>query len=216
MRNANVTADLSTCNGTCAFVGQHKACLDRDDNEITWSVIIPSVPPSKIMRPCFVLLTIAYDAFDASLAYTSHDVVLFWQPPSAFYQRTSSPFIGDFVQYKHTEQFMIAAQVRLFSEDLALSAILTTNYPRKQKCLGRRVVCHFDHDPWQKECEHIALRENLVNLSRNNEMRLALACTGHRRVAKTSPHDRLLGIGLGACDQHASSPDTWCGLNSLG
>ena len=36
------------------------------------------------------------------------------------------------------------------------------------------------------------------------------------RLTEASPHDTLWGIGLGACDPRASSPDSWCGQNLLG
>ena len=47
-------------------------------------------------------------------------------------------------------------------------------------------------------------------------MRPALAYTGQRHLAEASPHDKMWGIGLCACDQHVSSPDTWCGLDLMG
>ena len=47
-------------------------------------------------------------------------------------------------------------------------------------------------------------------------MRLALIHTGQRRLAEASPHDKLWGIGLSACDYRASSPSTWRGSNLLG
>ena len=46
MHNTNATANLSTCYGTSATLGQHKACPDRDDSERTRPVTNPSVPPS--------------------------------------------------------------------------------------------------------------------------------------------------------------------------
>ena len=45
---------------------------------------------------------------------------------------------------------------------------------------------------------------------------LALVYTGQRRLAEASPHDKLWGIGLSACDYRASSPGTWRGSNLLG
>ena len=192
MHNTNATADLSAWNGTPTTLGQHNACPDRDD-ERTRPVTTPSVPPSHDMRPFFVPLDFAYDAYDASLTYISDDVALFWQPPSAFSQWTPSPFIVDFVEYNCAEQFMMASKARLFGDDTALSAILATDDPREQKRLGRQVR-HFDSDIWQQECEHIVLRGNLAKFSQNEEMRLALAQTGHRRLAEASPHDNLWGI----------------------
>ena len=81
MHNTNATADLSTCNGTPATLGQHNDCPDRDDTEWTRPVTTPSVLPSHDIRPPFVPLEHAYGAYDASLTYISDDVVLFRHPP---------------------------------------------------------------------------------------------------------------------------------------
>ena len=47
-------------------------------------------------------------------------------------------------------------------------------------------------------------------------MRRALLHTSRRRLAEASPHDNLWGIGLRACDHHASSNGTWRGFNLRG
>ena len=47
-------------------------------------------------------------------------------------------------------------------------------------------------------------------------MRLVFMHTGQRRFAKASPHGKLWGIGLRACDYRASSPENWRGSNLLG
>ena len=110
---------------------------------------------------------------------------------------------------------MMASKARLFGDDTALSAILATKDPRKQKRLGRHVRL-FDPELWRSECEHIVLHGNLAKFSQNEEMHLALIQTGDRRLAEASPHDALWGIGLSAHDPRASSPDSWCGQNLLG
>ena len=176
MYNTNATADLSTCNGTPATLGQHNDCPDRDDTERTRPVTTHSVPPPHDLGPPFVPLEHAYAAYDASLTYISDDVVLFWHPPSVFSQWTLSPFTVDLVEYNCAEQFMMASKASLFGDDAALSAILASDDPREQKCLGRHVL-HFDHDFWQHECENSALRGNLAKFSQNEKMRLALVHT---------------------------------------
>ena len=40
--------------------------------------------------------------------------------------------------------------------------------------------------------------------------------TGPRHLAEASPHDKLWGTGLRACDYRSSSPGTWRGSNLLG
>ena len=212
MHNTNATADLSACNGTSATFGQHK---DRDDTEPTRPVTTPSVPLSHELRPPSVPLEHAYATYNASLTYISDDVVLFWHPPSVFSQWTLSPFTVDLVEYNCAEQFMMASKARLFGDDTALSAILASDDPREQKCLGRKMR-HFDHELWQSERDNIVFHGNLAKFSQNEEMHLALIQTGDRRLTEASPHDNLWGIGLGACDPRASSPDAWCGQNLLG
>ena len=145
----------------------------------------------------------------------SDDVVLFWQPPSVFSQWTPSPFTVGLVNYTCAEQFMMASKARLFGDDSALSAILATDDPREQKRIGRQIR-HFDHELWQQKCDNTVLQGNLAKFSQNDEMRLALIHTGQRRLAEASPHDKLWGIGLSACDYRASSPSTWRGSNLLG
>ena len=215
MHNTNATADLSTCDGTPAILGQHNDYPDRDDTERTRPDTTPSVPPSHDLRPPFVPLEHAYAAYDASLTYISDDVVLFWHPPSVFSEWTLSPFTVDLVEYNCAEQFMMASKARLFGDDTALSAILASHDPREQKRLGRQVR-HFDPELWQSECESIVFHSNFAKLSQNEEMHLALIQTGDRRFTEASPHDNLLGLGLSACDPRASSPDSWRGQNLLG
>ena len=84
---------------------------------------------------------------------------------------------------------MMASKARLFGDDSALSAILVTDDPREQKCLGRQIR-HFDHESWQQECENIVLQGSLAKFSQNNEMCLALMHTGQRRLAEASTPPR--------------------------
>ena len=169
----NTTADLSACNGTSATLSQHNDCPDRDDTERTRLVTTPSFPLLYDLRPPFVPLEHAYDTYDASLTYISDDVVLFWHPPSVFSQWTLSPFTVDLVEYNCAEQFMMASKARLFGDNTALSAILTSDDPQEQKRLGRQVR-HFDHKLWQSECENIVLHGNLAKFSQTRRRTLPL------------------------------------------
>ena len=207
MHNTIATTDLSACNGTPATLGQHNDCPDRDDTERTRPVTTLSVLLLYDLRPPFIPVEHAYATYDASLTYISDDVVLFWHPPSVFSQWTLSPFTVDLVEYNCAEQFMMASKARLFGDDTALSAILASNDPREQKCLGRQVR-HFDHELWQSECENIVLHGNLANVSQNEKMHLALIQTSDRRLAEASPHDKFWGIGPSACDSESANPST--------
>ena len=110
---------------------------------------------------------------------------------------------------------MMASEARLFGNDSTLSAILATDDPREHKRLGRQVR-HFDHDSWLHGRENIALRGNLAKFSQNEDLRLTLLHTRHRRLAEASPHDNMWGVDLRASDYRASSPSTWRGSNLHG
>ena len=83
-------------------------------------------------------------------------------PPRRSLNGHLSPFTADLVEYNCAEQFMVASKARLFGDDTALSAILVSTDPRKQKRLGRQVR-HFDPVLWQDECEAIVLGGNPAN-----------------------------------------------------
>ena len=118
---------------------------------------------------------------------------------------TMSSFSGIHLRFSHNKRcyrslwilsntialkFMMASKARLFGDDTALSAILASNDPRDQKCLGRQVR-HFDHELWQSACESIVLHGNPTKFSQNEEMHLALIQTGNRRPAEARPTQRL-------------------------
>ena len=162
VQNKHASADLSPCNSISAILGQHEACPERDDSERTRPATTPSVRTFQYIHRHFVLLSIALNDYDPSLTYISDDVVLFWQPPSAFSQWAISPFTVDLVDSTSSaEQYMVASKARLIGDDSALSAILATDDPREQKRIGRQVR-HFDQDLWQQQCENIVFDGNLA------------------------------------------------------
>ena len=75
---------------------------------------------------------------------------------------------------------------------------------------------HFDPALWQDECKSIVLLGNLAKFSYIEEMRVTLKYTGASRIAETSPHVKVWGIGLNAPDMRAASTTSWCGFNLLG
>ena len=85
---------------------------------------------------------------------------------------------------------MMASKARLFDDDTALSAILASNDPREQKCLGRQVR-HFDHELWQSACGNIVLHGNLAKFFQNEEMHLADIQTGNCRLTEARLPQRL-------------------------
>ena len=150
------------------------------------------------MRPSFTPFERAYDEYDPLLTYIRHDVVLIWNPPSAFPQYTLSPFTVDLIEYNYVEQFIIASKARVFENDTALSAILAPDDRRYKNHLGCH-VCHF-------ECEVVVLQGNLTKFPQNDEMRVALENTVARHVVEATPYDNVCRIGLRASDSRVASP----------
>ena len=190
VQNKNASADLSPCNGISAILGQHEACPESDDSKRTRLATTPSVRTSQSIPRHFVPLSITLNDYDPSLTYISDDVVLFWQPPFVFSQWTISPFTVDLVDYTCAEQFMMASKACLFGDDSELSAILATDDPREQKCIGRQVR-HFDQESWQQQCENVVLKGNPAKFSQNEDMRRGLLHAGRRCLADASPHDNV-------------------------
>ena len=204
MHNPNATADVSPFNGISAILGQHKAYPDRD--VMNGRGLSP--PPPFGLRSLYAHTSYHLTWHTAPMIHRSHsDDVVLLLPPSPFSQWTPSPFTVDLVEYDCADQFMMASNARLFGDDLALSAILATDDPRAQKCLDRNIR-HFDHDFWQQECVHSVLRGNLAKSSQNDEIRLALGHIDQRRLPEASPHDKLWGIGLSACDPESTNAST--------
>ncbi|CAM9519011.1 unnamed protein product, partial [Ascophyllum nodosum] len=61
---------------------------------------------------------------------------------------------------------------------------------------------------WQQECEHLVIRGNLAKSSQNDEIRLALGHIDQRRLPEASPHGKLWGIVLSACDPESTNAST--------
>ena len=57
---------------------------------------------------------------------------------------------------------------------------------------------------------------SVAKFSQHEDLNAYLLGTGDRVLVEASPLDRIWGIGMGAGNEHASSPDLWRGLNLLG
>ena len=75
---------------------------------------------------------------------------------------------------------------------------------------------YIDVALWQEQYGAIVLQGNLAKVSQNKEMYIALKNTAVRRFAEASPHDKVWGIDMNACDPRIISPTSWCGFNLLG
>lgn len=150
---------------------------------------------------------------DQTQVKMTDNFVLFWGGwPS---QWAKSQFTIDSVTYNCCEQFMMAEKARIFGDHVAVTNILATNNPAKQKALGRKVTS-FNEDVWNSVCRGIVYRANLAKYEQNAEFRDLLMATKRRVIVETSPRDRIWGIGLHQDDPRAQHPAQWRGRNWLG
>ena len=115
MHITNATADLSTCNGIPATLGQHNDCPDRDDTERTRPVTTPSVPPPHDVRPPFVPL----DTRTPPMTHRLHASVTMWL------------FSGIHLRFSHNGRYH--GSLWILSN---ISALNSSSWPRKPAYLA--------------------------------------------------------------------------------
>lgn len=119
------------------------------------------------------------------------------------------------IQYKNTEQYMMAQKAKLFADEEIFQKILKTNDPKEIKALGR-LVKNYHEDLWKQKRFEIVLQGNLAKFSQNAELKQFLLNTSNNVIVEASPYDKVWGIGLSADDENAEKPLQWKGLNLLG
>lgn len=134
---------------------------------------------------------------------------------SCFSQWFPSKFEIDGVQYKNTEQYMMAQKAKLFGDDEILNKILQTADPKEIKALGR-LVKGYQESVWLEHRFNIVVQGNLAKFSQNEDLKQFLLNTKDRILVEASPYDKIWGIGLSADDEKAEKPLQWKGLNLLG
>ena len=145
---------------------------------------------------------------------------LCWGGP--FSQWTEAPMEIDGVLYNTCEQYMMAEKAKLFNDQDAYKAIMSTNHPSAQKKIGRRVK-GFDKAKWEEiqengkpYCWNVVYKGNYAKFTQNPGMKLALMETGNKTIVEASPYDTIWGIGLGEDDPKAHDKGHWRGTNWLG
>lgn len=124
-------------------------------------------------------------------------------------------FEVDGVQYKNTEQYMMAQKAKLFADEDVFQKILQTGNPKEIKALGR-LVKNYREELWQQHRFEIVLQGNLAKFSQNSEFKQFLLNTSDKVIVEASPYDKIWGIGLAVDDENAEKPLLWKGLNLLG
>lgn len=119
------------------------------------------------------------------------------------------------IDYASAEHFMMAEKARLFRDAEALESILKAPTPADAKALGRKVR-GYDDAAWGAARFDAVVRGNLAKFGQHPDLRAFLLATGERVLVEASPRDTIWGIGLGAQNPDASSPQRWRGRNLLG
>lgn len=146
------------------------------------------------------------------------EFVLFWDGP--FSQWCKSTFMTESIyvgteKYTCAEQYMMSEKALFFKDFETRKEIMSTDNPRIQKELGRKVK-GFNAEEWSKVAKQIVFRGNLAKFTQNPELKRALMETGTKTIVEASPYDTIWGIGLGEEDPRALDRATWKGLNWLG
>lgn len=119
------------------------------------------------------------------------------------------------VQYKNTEQYMMAQKAKLFADEEIFQKILVSSNPKEIKALGR-LVKNYQENIWIENRYKIVVDGNLAKFSQNTGLGQFLLNTSNRIIVEASPYDKIWGIGLAADDEKAENPLQWKGLNLLG
>jgi hypothetical protein len=132
-----------------------------------------------------------------------------------FSQWWPAEFTMDGVTYPSAEHFMMTAKARLFGDGDMAERIPLAPHPQEAKALGRQVR-GFDEQSWAQHRFDLVVAGNVAKFGQNRELRDYLLTTGDRVLVEASPRDRVWGIGMGAGNELATSPEHWRGLNLLG
>jgi ribA/ribD-fused uncharacterized protein len=124
-------------------------------------------------------------------------------------------FTVDGVTYATAEHFMMRAKALLFGDTEIADRVPAAPHPGEAKKLGRQVR-GFDEQAWASRRFDLVVAGNVAKFGQNAALRNYLLGTGDRVLVEASPRDRVWGIGLGAANELATSPEHWRGLNLLG
>lgn len=124
-------------------------------------------------------------------------------------------FIINNIEYNCAEQYMMAEKARVFNDQNTLRDIMSTDDPRMQKSLGRKVK-NFDKRIWDHFCYPIVLAGNFAKFKQNQDLKEYLLSTGNKVLVEASPYDTIWGIGLGIQDPLRLDQKNWRGQNLLG
>ena len=132
-----------------------------------------------------------------------------------FSQWYPSPMVIDGVKYGCAEQYMMAQKARLFGDDPALRAIMSTDDPAQQKRLGK-LVRGFDVQTWEAVARDVVMRASIAKFASDPKLRARLLLTEGTVLVEASPTDVIWGVGLAEDDPRVHNRERWRGRNWLG
>ncbi len=132
-----------------------------------------------------------------------------------FSQWYPSPMVIDGVKYSCAEQYMMAQKARLFGDDPALRAIMSTDDPAQQKRLGK-LVRGFDVRTWEAVARDVVMRASIAKFASDTKLRARLLLTEGTVLVEASPTDVIWGVGLAEDDPRVHNRARWRGRNWLG
>lgn len=110
---------------------------------------------------------------------------------------------------------MMHRKAVLFGDQEMAQKILSTQTPREQKELGRKVRS-FDKSLWEAHCKQFVYEGSYAKFTQNPALLEKLLATKGTTLVEASPTDRIWGVGLEEDDPRIKNRTTWRGTNWLG
>lgn len=138
---------------------------------------------------------------------------LFWNGPFSQWDDSNFEFAG--MQFNRAEQFMMLCKAVLFEDFEIADKVMSTDNPREQKKLGRKVR-GFDIDIWSKVARDFVYVGSYCKFTQSEYHAEELNKTGSTTLVEASPYDKIWGIGVSEYSPLALQRSTWKGKNWLG
>lgn len=113
------------------------------------------------------------------------------------------------------EKYMMYEKAYIMGDTEAEDLILSSNSPKEQKEIGRRIR-NFDQVLWDTVKFEVVVRGNYLKFSQNEHLKEFLFQTNGLILAEAAPWDPVWGIGLDEKDKRAYNLETWQGESLLG
>ena len=142
------------------------------------------------------------------------EYVFFWSGIYSNWYLSSFTYAD--ITFNCGEQFMMFQKALLFRDANSMRKIMTTEEPKEQKALGRKVK-GFDPAIWNLHCREIMVKGLYKKFTQNPELKAQMLIDGKGRCfVEASPYDCIWGVGLGENDYRINDPLEWQGKNYLG